>query len=172
MACDRSRPLSRVAGALTFPNAVHYLSETEWAVAEGRAAQDDDYAPVFGILRSVRQAGRMVLINGDVEIVPGIHVLAAPGETDGHQIVRIHSAGHSAYVLGDLYHHPLEITHDDVVSIWSDPAKKRASRAALLAAVRKDNPLLITAHISGVGRIVFADDGRASWQAVAIPPLR
>ena len=42
------------------------------------------------------------LVEGDSEVVPGVHVQLTAGHTRGHQIVRIESGGESGVCLADM----------------------------------------------------------------------
>ncbi len=86
-------------------------------------------------------------------------ILPAPGETPGHQIVRVRSAGRTLYCLGDLYHHPVEVEQPTWAAHWNDRAAALASRQALVAAALAEDALLVATHIPGVGRLTKTDDG-------------
>ena len=95
------------------------------------------------------------LVDEETEIVPGITLLSAPGETPGHCIVRVQSQGDSFYYLSDLFHHRCEVEHPDWVSPGRDQAAMRQSRDRLCAAATAEDATLIYAHhpFPGWGRI-------------------
>lgn len=64
-------------------------------------------------LGAVERAGLLQLVDGEMEILPGIRILPAPGESPGHQIVRIEDADGVLYHVGDLYHHRLEVARPE-----------------------------------------------------------
>jgi glyoxylase-like metal-dependent hydrolase (beta-lactamase superfamily II) len=84
-----------------FPRARHIVQGNEWEDAlSGRpelagAYYPHDFAPL-------EQAGLIDLIDGDVEIVPGVTTQLTAGHTRGHQIVRLESGYESAVYLADL----------------------------------------------------------------------
>lgn len=84
-----------------FPRARHYVQRTEWDDAVGDlpelagAYYPDDFAPL-------EKAGLLELVDGDVEVVPGVRTQLTGGHTRGHQIVRIESADDSAVCLADM----------------------------------------------------------------------
>lgn len=91
----------------TFPRARYLVQRREWAAAsagypELRAAYNlSDFAPL-------QAAGLLQLIDGNVEIVPGLRAWATGGHTEGHQVFVLESAGQGAIYLGDLcptFHH-------------------------------------------------------------------
>ncbi len=69
---------------------------------------------------------------GNSPVVPGIDLMAAPGESPGHHVVRIRSGGTTCLLLGDLFHLPSEVEHHDWVPLGRDAETLRASRKALL----------------------------------------
>lgn len=85
----------------TFPRARHFVQRTEWEDATAQLPElagayfPDDFAPL-------ENSGLIELIDGNVEIRPGITAQRTGGHTRGHQIVRIESAGASAVCLADM----------------------------------------------------------------------
>ena len=92
-------------------------------------------------------------MEGDLDITPSVKLIAAPGESPGHQIVRISSEGQILYCLGDLYHSPLEVEQPSWMAEWDDASTNLASRVALAKAALAENALLIATHISSIGRL-------------------
>ncbi|HLZ07771.1 MAG TPA: hypothetical protein VKT80_04225, partial [Chloroflexota bacterium] len=109
------------------------------------------------------RAGRIVAVGGDRELASGITILPSPGETPGHQSVRITSEGKTLYCVGDLYHHRLEVEHPSWAVPWADAPTIRGSRSALVHAALAENALLVATHIGGVGRLVGAASA-VSWK--------
>jgi glyoxylase-like metal-dependent hydrolase (beta-lactamase superfamily II) len=102
-------------------------------------------------------------VEGNRNINEYIDIIPAPGETIGHQIVRIHSEGETLYCLGDLYHHPVEVEHPNWTTVWSeDVSGGLASREALTEAALAEEAILIATHIGGVGRLKPVDSG-VTW---------
>jgi glyoxylase-like metal-dependent hydrolase (beta-lactamase superfamily II) len=146
----------------SFPNARCFLGKADWDYPETQEALRDpasEDSRTFGVLQ---QAGLLELVEGDREITPSVKLIAAPGESPGHQIVRISSQGQVLYCLGDLYHHPLEVEHPSWMSAWDDVTTNVASRSALVEAALAENALLIATHISGIGRLERTATG-ARW---------
>jgi glyoxylase-like metal-dependent hydrolase (beta-lactamase superfamily II) len=85
----------------TFPRARHIVQRTEWEDATANlpelagAYYSDDFVPLekFGLIE---------LVEGGIEIMPGVVTQLTGGHTRGHQIVRFQSAGESAMLLGDM----------------------------------------------------------------------
>ena len=150
-----------------FPNARHAIGEADWAgnparglsaaaVAAGPAATEgldvsarsqllQDYGRALH-LGALERLGLLDLVAGDREVAPGVTVVHAPGESLGHSIVRVESAGERFYFLGDLLHYPFEVDHPDWVAPPRDPVAMRASRERLFAEAAETNALLVCAH--------------------------
>lgn len=84
-----------------FPKAEYVANKLEWEDAinpnpRSRASYlKDNLVPV-------QEAGQLRLIEGDVEVIPGVRVQVTGGHTKGHQIVFIESEGQTAVYLADL----------------------------------------------------------------------
>ncbi|MGD0571215.1 MAG: MBL fold metallo-hydrolase [Candidatus Sulfotelmatobacter sp.] len=85
----------------TFPRAKYYAPEGEWQYARRPSERDaisyipDNYDPLV-------QSGRMTLLKGGEEIVPGISVKTFPGHTAHMQGVIVESGGRTACYISDL----------------------------------------------------------------------
>ncbi len=127
-----------------YPNATYFLGRADWA---GNAERERSASLLARHLGPVAEAGRLELVDSERAIVPGVTMLAAPGESPGHCLVRVTSEGAAFYFLGDLFHHPCEVQHRDWASSGRDAAALLASREALLAAALPADALLMTTHM-------------------------
>ena len=84
-----------------FPNAQYYVQEGEWLHGELQTERDrisyisDNYNPLI-------ESGKMTLLRGDRELVPGISVRVFKGHTEWMQAVIIESQGKKACYISDL----------------------------------------------------------------------
>ncbi len=154
-----------------FPAATYLAGQADWT-PDGQQtihdAQPEDERLPGGLERymgELLRRGMVRLLASDGDVAPGVRLLLAPGETPGHAMVRVHSEGQTLYCLGDLFHHPFEVEHQEWMPVWAEPATNRASRAALTAAALAEDALLVAAHIPGVGRLRQDADG-ARWEPV------
>jgi hypothetical protein len=81
-------------------------------------------------------------------------------------MVRVRSAGETLYIVGDAFHHPIEVEHPDWMVGWADAEVMLATRRWLLQDALHENALLTAAHIATVGHITRADDGDLRWSAI------
>ena len=141
-----------------FPNARHFVGRADW---EGNPERTEPDSELERRLGAVERCGLLELVDGECELVPGVALLPAPGETPGHLVVRVQSAGAELYVLGDLVHHACEVEHTDWVPPRRDLAAFRASRERIFAAAAREQALVVAAHerFPPWGRIVAAGEG-------------
>jgi glyoxylase-like metal-dependent hydrolase (beta-lactamase superfamily II) len=144
----------------SFPNARYVVQAGEHAYATH--TNERTAASYFGPnWEPLESAGRLQLIEGDREIVPGIRVRRTPGHTPHHQSVLLESAGETCCFLGDVvptsHHLPLPwIMGYDV-----EPLVTLESKRSLLADALRQEWLLVFEHDAhvGFGRVVH--DGKA-----------
>jgi len=140
-----------------YANAVHYLGRGDWEMIQPQLVDADSMQS--HTLGAVARAGLLQLVDGEVEILPGIRIIPAPGESPGHQIVRIETGDGILYHVGDLYHHTAEVARPEWACHWAEATAHNASRRAFLAAVLPENATVLASHIEGFGQIVQADSG-------------
>jgi glyoxylase-like metal-dependent hydrolase (beta-lactamase superfamily II) len=153
-----------VGGAARFPNARHLIGRADW---EGNPARDRPESPEAIHLGGLDRLGRLELVDGERQIVPGVTMIHAPGESPGHSIVRVQDGGATAFYVGDLFHFPCEVEHLDWVSPGRDPAAARRSRERLLAEAATARALVTFSHAQfpGWGRVERRGDGYV-WRAL------
>lgn len=131
-----------------FPNARYFVGRADWEDPDTQEALKDPNSLEGRTIGVLHAAGLLELVEGDFDVFPNVRVLAAPGESPGHQIIRVHSAGQTLYCLGDLYHDPLEIEHPAWMAQWADVDATFASRHRLVESALAENALLVPAHMS------------------------
>jgi glyoxylase-like metal-dependent hydrolase (beta-lactamase superfamily II) len=114
-------------GKRVFPNAVVRASQQEadyWlskaGLAAAPAAAKDGFANAQKALEPYVAAGRFKPFHGDVELVPGIRAVAAPGHTPGHTLYMVESGGQKLLLWGDLMHAAAAQFPDPSVAIRFD----------------------------------------------------
>jgi glyoxylase-like metal-dependent hydrolase (beta-lactamase superfamily II) len=84
----------------TFPNAEYVVQRLEWEVATAGYAELRAAYPQENIV-PLEVSGQLRLVDGDVDIVPGIHARITGGHTDGQMALFIYSGGQTAVYLAD-----------------------------------------------------------------------
>jgi len=148
----------------SFPRARCYLGHKDWEQDEFQQSLQKPSGANSRTLGLLERSGLLELVDGNRDLLPEVQIIAAPGESPGHQIVRVHVDGQTLYCLGDLYHHPVEVEHPDWMASWADEAANLASRRALEQQVLNEDAVLVAAHMP-VGRMVRAASG-AAWVTI------
>jgi len=147
-----------------FPQARHYLGRADW---EAQDVQNDLTQPdslfnqTLGVLEHLQL---LELVDGDRELGHGLSILHMPGETPGHQILRLSVGGQILYYTGDLYHHHVEIEQPTWMTPWSDASTLLRSRQRLSQMARTEDAVLVATHIPSLGRIRTTSEGGVSWE--------
>ena len=85
----------------TFPNAEYITQRHEWVMATSGYPELSGAYKVEDLL-PLADSGQLRLVDGDVEIVPGIHAWVTGGHTEGHSAILVESNGEEAVFLGDI----------------------------------------------------------------------
>ena len=111
-------------------------------------------------IEPVVAAGRMDLVEGDVEIVPGVSVLRTPGHTPHHQSVLITSNGETACFLADVIPTSAHLPLPWIMGYDVEPLVTLESKRTLLARARAEQWLLVFEHdpVVAWGRLDPADE--------------
>lgn len=150
----------RGAVRVTFPNARYVVQRGEFEYAthtnERTAASyfDRNYVPT-------RDSGQLDLIDGNREIVSGIHSVRSPGHTPHHQSLLIESDGETALYLGDVVP-----THAHLPLAWImgydvEPLVTLESKRRILSDALANDWTLIFEHDASVPWGKVAHDGKA-----------
>jgi glyoxylase-like metal-dependent hydrolase (beta-lactamase superfamily II) len=140
---------------LSFPRACYHVQRAEWewahATNERTAASylPDNYDPVM-------DAGRMVLLEGPSQVVPGIETILTPGHCPGHQSVLIRSGGETACFLADVMPTMAHLPLPWIMGYDVEPLRTLESKRALLARAAEERWLLVSTH-----------DARTPWGTLA-----
>jgi glyoxylase-like metal-dependent hydrolase (beta-lactamase superfamily II) len=141
-----------------FPNAHYFLNRADW---EGNPDREQPDSELMTRLGPIDRLGRLELVDGDREIVPGVTMVHAPGESPGHSIVRVRSRDETFYALGDLFHHASLVEHPERGPDWQDRTQTRLSRERLIAEAVATQATLVFTHalFPPWGRVVSAGSG-------------
>ena len=129
----------------TFPNAIYYINQGELAYAkEPDPRSKPSYLPYTW--ESLERRGQIELISGEVEVVPGVTILPAPGHTPNHQIVRVDSGGLTACFLADLVPTPAHLKTHYVMGFDLDASTAMKNKEWVLKQAQAENSLLVFEH--------------------------
>lgn len=141
-----------------YPSARHILQRADW-VGTGTSLKIGDEEKAR--MDALKQHCVLELIDGDYEVMPGLTMLSAPGESPGHSIIRIESGGKTFYALADLVHHAAEFEHPNWTRGGFDKVQLQVSRQKYLPEIAASQAITIFAHapFPGWGRIMPTEKG-------------
>lgn len=149
----------------TFPNARYFFGRSEYEFFS--QPQNLEGSP---FLRSQAVAlveqGRVELWDGENALGGPFQLLSTPGHTPGHATLAITSGGEHGFILGDVAHHPAQVTHPDLRPAFDlDGDLAEQTRADLFARLQELGARVAAGHFPapGFGRIVLTE-GRRVWQ--------
>lgn len=135
----------------TFPRASYWLWRGEWEYWMNPDLAD---RPPFldDVLPPLVEHNRLELAESEVEVAPGVRLIAAPGHTPGHLCVALTAGSEMAVYTGDMFHHPAQIEHPE----WSPlfdvlPEMSAETRRTIFERARREGHVLLTAHLPTPG---------------------
>jgi glyoxylase-like metal-dependent hydrolase (beta-lactamase superfamily II) len=145
---------------LSLPNARYVMQRGEYHYAthtnERTAASyfPHNFVPVY-------EAGRVDLVEGEQEIVPGIRVIPTPGHVPYHQGILIEGGGERAFYLGDLAPTAAHLPLPWIMGYDVEPLVTLETKRRILERAMKERWLVIFEHDATVpwGRVEH--DGKA-----------
>lgn len=146
-------------GIATFPNARYFIQRREWEFwTTVEPNPEPNHAETFR-QRLLPLRDWCVLLDGEVEVAPGITTLPTPGHSPGHMAVVIKER---LVVPGDVLMSAVQIEHPDWVAsfdVW--PESVVSSRRALLEHISQKTLLVQAFHFTlpGTGRITPGGEG-------------
>jgi glyoxylase-like metal-dependent hydrolase (beta-lactamase superfamily II) len=168
------------SGNLTFPNARYILHRAEWAfwsTKPERFRPCDAYNEEFRRLghnipqtRLMQLQNKLELIDAEVEIVPGIRVIGAPGHTPGFTVTEVSSGCEKLFFVGDLIYDPKHIQNSDWYSVFDfDPKQVVITRNGILGRAAQEGTLLMASHVAFPGLGYISQDGSGwHWEEIDV----
>lgn len=130
---------------LSFSRARYVVQRGEWEWAHLRNERiQASYLPHN--FDPVMDAGRFDLVEGAVEVLPGISLLPTPGHTPHHQSVLIRSAGETACFLADVIPTSAHLPLPWIMGYDVEPLVTLESKRLLLEQARAEEWLLVFEH--------------------------
>jgi len=128
----------------TFPKAKYYMQEGEWRHAHEN--QRDGFSYLAENYDPLVESGRMTLLRGNREVVPGISVEVFPGHTRDMQAVVVQSGGKSACYISDLIPTTAHLDLNWVMAFDLYPLETIESRKRYYARAIPESWLTIFTH--------------------------
>jgi glyoxylase-like metal-dependent hydrolase (beta-lactamase superfamily II) len=143
------------APALSFPNARYVVRRGEWDWAHH--ANERTSASYFGHnYDPLQAAGRLELVDADVELLPGISLRHTPGHTPHHQGILVESSGERLFYLADLAPTTSHVPLPWIMGYDVEPLVTLESKRRLWAEAADEQWTMMFEHdaVNAFGRIV------------------
>lgn len=140
-----------------FPNATVRCGAGDWALVDGQAGEG------AAMMQALADAGRVELIDGDIDVAPGISTLHTPGHTPGHTMYVLSSGEQRAMILGDAISCPLQIALPELEAAADvDKELGIATRERVLRELEGSGTLVGGPHFPGLefGRVLTGNGKR------------
>lgn len=166
-----------VGGALNekgeplFTGATYYICKTEWDFwfSDNTAIPGGDWMTELARAKLTPLKAKMVMIEQEGEILPGVSVLFAPGHTPGHMVVSFESEGKRLLYIGDTVLHPLHLEHPDWLPVFDVHQDQAAiSKRRIFDLVASTGTLVMGQHFPpfpNLGHVVKIGGGW-EWQPI------
>lgn len=144
---------------LTYPNAVHVLNRLDYPTTRSGSGV------VYEILSLVAESGQLELVDGGHEVTEGVTLFPAPGETPGHMVMEVTSAGQRFLYTGDLFHFPFEMEHVDWIPGGRNLDETVRSRTSVIDLIDATGASMMFTHAEfpGWGTCRWTARPRATW---------
>jgi glyoxylase-like metal-dependent hydrolase (beta-lactamase superfamily II) len=143
----------------TFPHATYVVQRGELEFARHTNERTRaSYLPHN--FEPIAAADRWQLIEGNVEVLPGISVRLTPGHVPFHQAVQIQDQGDTAVFVGDLFPTAAHLPLPWIMGYDLEPLRTLESKRALLADAVESHWRLIFEHDPGIVMGVPVQEGK------------
>jgi len=148
-----------------WPRASYLASRADFDWVEGRESLERDRVlqPLLPLLRS----GSLELVEGSIEVAPGVQMVSTPGHTPGHSSVRIESQGSEAVILGDVAVHPALLDHPEWLYLFDvEPEATVVTRRAVLNDIAGRDIVVACGHYPGGAGRLRREGSQVIWRAI------
>ena len=130
---------------LAFPSARYHVQRGEWEWAH-RANERTQASYLPHNFVPVMEAGRLELVEGAVEVVPGIETILTPGHCPWHQSVLVRSGGETACFMADVVPTMAHLPLPWIMGYDVEPLVTLESKRELLRRAVDEGWLLVSTH--------------------------
>jgi glyoxylase-like metal-dependent hydrolase (beta-lactamase superfamily II) len=146
----------------SFPNAEYIAQRREWVMATSGLPELRGAYPQENLL-PLQDSGQLRLIDGNVEIMPGLRSLVTGGHTEGHQALLFESAGQTAVFLGDICSSRMHLPVLWCMAYDTNLMQTRRSKADLLGEIADNDWLALLDHDPDYAAVRLSRDDRSDF---------
>jgi glyoxylase-like metal-dependent hydrolase (beta-lactamase superfamily II) len=159
-------------GKPAFPNAHYFMTKEEWEFWESepdlKQLKVDEHIKQI-ILTSAHRIlptikNRLSLIEGEIEILPGISAVSAPGHTPGHMALSISSGNDRLLDVSDTVLSPIHLEKPDWIPVFDfNPEQAAVSKYKIFDRAAADKTWVFAFHFPfpSIGHVIKKEKG---WQ--------
>ncbi|MDG2390037.1 MAG: MBL fold metallo-hydrolase [Planctomycetaceae bacterium] len=147
---------------LEFPNAEHVIQQGEWNVANA------DWPELRGVYTSenyelLADSAQLRLIEGDVEIAPGVRCVVTGGHTEFHQAIVIEHGDEAFYHLADICPTSWNLPTAWCTGFDLNQLETRRSKRRLLQEISERDAWLLFDHDPELAAVKIVADDRGEF---------
>jgi glyoxylase-like metal-dependent hydrolase (beta-lactamase superfamily II) len=153
-------------GGLNFTNATYFIWKQEWDFwfSEQAIRQVAESFITFAREKLAPLKERMILIEKEQEILPGVEVIFAPGHTPGHMVVLFISEGQQILYTADTVLHPLHLDRPDWLPVFDIlPELASASKNHIFDFAAETKTLILGQHFPPFPNIGYIIKKEIGW---------
>jgi glyoxylase-like metal-dependent hydrolase (beta-lactamase superfamily II) len=147
---------------LAFPEAFYVMQrrELDFAAHPNERTQASYLPPNFA---PVAASGRLRLVDGETEVLPGILLLPTPGHVPFHSSVLVRDGGEAACFLADLVPTAAHLPAPWIMGYDLEPLVTLATKKAVLGRAAREDWQLVFEHDAAVARARITTDGGQAY---------
>ncbi len=150
-----------------FPWATYIVQEGMWHEAqEGNPRCKGSYMPEDFL--PLERTGRLKLVRGDHEVVPGVRCILTGGHVKHHQVVQVESAGEKALYWADLLPTAQHVKPAWVMGYDLYPAEVASLKQRMVADAVRERWVNVFEHDPKTAMARFEDDGKGGVRVVPL----
>ena len=148
-------------GTLTFPNAMHHISQAEWDFLQSAPQDNEGAQTALEKLQPAVDANQLSYYSGGDEVVNGVQAVEAFGHTPGHMNFLIGSGDQSVLHIVDTATHALisPLHPDWAFAFDGDPEQAAETRREILGRAASDGTRIFAYHFAFPGLGYIAQEG-------------
>ncbi len=156
--------------ALAFPEATYVIQrrELQFAMRPNERTRASYLPPNYD---PVAASGRLRLVDGEVELLPGIAFLPTPGHVPFHQSVLVRDRGETACFLADLVPTAAHLPAPWIMGYDLEPMVTLETKKRVLTRAAREGWQLVFEHDPALARARVAPDPVHGYDASSAEPL-
>lgn len=154
-------------GDLAFANARYYIARDEYEFWMSEEAETKASPGMIITARTNLAAleGRLVLVDGESEVVPGTTVLPAAGHTPGHLAVLVASADEKLLHVSDTVLYPFHIEFPDWLPVFDlSPEQAAVSKQRIFDFAAEQKALVFAHHFPPFPNLGYVRKREVGWE--------